>query len=205
MNHLAGVLRARFNPKGLPSPVQLSRRFKRLPLIDLYAEAGFQRGAEVGVCTGLFSQAVCERVPTLQQLFCVDPWKAFDGNRPNGWGRKQAFHDRNYMETVERLHPYAAAQIVRAESLAAAPTIPERSLDFVYIDGNHRFDFVMQDLIAWGSRVRSGGIVSGDDYYVWRGHEKGVVLAVDAYVAAHGITEFYVCGDRSHSFFWVQP
>jgi hypothetical protein len=38
------------------------------------------------------------------------------------------------------------------------------SLDFVYIDGNHRFEQVVADLAAWAPKVRPGGIVAGHDY-----------------------------------------
>lgn len=43
----------------------------------------------------------------------------------------------------------------------------------------------MEDLIEWSKKVRVGGIVSGDDYYHFR--KAGVIEAVDAYTAAHGI------------------
>lgn len=181
------------------------RRSNRSHIVRRLAAIGATRGAEVGVCTGLFSRALCDGIPTLTELLCVDPWAAFHGNRPEGWGRKQSFHDANYAEAVERLSPCPAAKIVRAESLVAARDVAQASLDFVYIDGNHRFDYVMQDLIVWSSKVRSGGIVSGDDYYVWRGHEKGVVLAVNAFIEAHGIEEWWVLGNRSKSWLWVQP
>lgn len=180
------------------------RDTNRTTLIERLASLGATRGAEIGVCKGLFSRALCDGIPTLQELLCVDPWQAFDGNRPNGWGRAQAFHDANFAEARERLN-HCAARIVRAESLAAAKDVPPASLDFVYIDGNHHFDFVMQDLIVWSSKVRSGGLVAGDDYYVWRGHERGVVLAVEAYVEAHQIPEWFILNNRSKSWFWVQP
>lgn len=59
------------------------------------------------------------------------------------------------------------------------------SLDFVYIDANHSFNYVMQDLTEWSKKVRVGGIVSGDDYYHFR--KAGVIEAVNAYTKAHSI------------------
>lgn len=179
--------------------------WRRRHLVRHLASLGVTRGAEIGVCTGRFSRELCDGIPSLANLLCIDPWRAFNGNRPEGWGRSQEFHDANYVEAVARLAPCDAARILRAESLEAARDVEPASLDFVYIDGNHRFDYVMQDLIVWGSKVRPGGIVSGDDYYVWREHEKGVVLAVDAYVEAHKIPEWFVLSNRSKSWYWLQP
>jgi hypothetical protein len=76
-------------------------------------------------------------------------------------------------------------------------------LDFVYIDGNHCFDFVMQDLIEWNKKVRKGGVISGHDYYRFKG--AGVVNAVDAYTVAHQIHEWFLDDQRETSFFWAKP
>jgi hypothetical protein len=85
----------------------------------------------------------------------------------------------------------------------AVRDIELESLDFVYIDGNHSFDYVMQDLIEWSKRVRRGGIVSGHDYYHFR--NAGVVEAVDVYTHCHGIKEWFLTNEqKSKSFFWVK-
>ncbi|NIT59155.1 MAG: hypothetical protein GWN00_23910, partial [Aliifodinibius sp.] len=47
---------------------------------------------------------------------------------------------------------------------AAEWEIPDGMLDFVYIDADHRFDHVMQDIILWFKKIRRGGILSGHDY-----------------------------------------
>lgn len=198
----AADLRARLGDKPFP---RRHPTFTRDDLAALFGTYGFTHGAEIGVCTGLYSETLCRAIPTLQRLYCVDPWMAFRGCRPVGWGQRQDVHDRNYQEARERLRPYAPAQIVRAPSLAAAETVPDGSLDFCYIDGDHWFDAVMADLIVWGRKVKSGGILAGDDYNVFRGHERGVQIAVDAYVAAHAIDGVFITANRSQSFFWVQP
>jgi hypothetical protein len=76
-------------------------------------------------------------------------------------------------------------------------------LDFVYIDGHHGFDYVMQDLIEWSKVVRPGGIVSGHDYYRFRW--AGVVPAVDAYTHAHQIHEWFITDEKETTFFWARP
>ena len=87
-------------------------------------------------------------------------------------------------------------------SMEAVSKIPDASLDFVYIDGRHEFDFIMMDLIAWAPKVRAGGIVSGHDYYQF--YRGGVVHAVNAYVLGHNIKEWFVTREKECSFFWVK-
>ncbi len=42
----------------------------------------------------------------------------------------------------------------------------DNSLDFVYIDGDHNFKHISEDIYEWTKKVRSGGIVSGHDYLI---------------------------------------
>ena len=78
----------------------------------------------------------------------------------------------------------------------------DESLDFVYIDGFHEFDYVMSDLIFWTPKVRPGGIVAGHDYYPF--FRSGVIQAADTYTKMHNINTWYVTRERHSSFFWVK-
>jgi tRNA(Arg) A34 adenosine deaminase TadA len=40
----------------------------------------------------------------------------------------------------------------------------EESLDFIYIDANHKYEFVLQDLKLWFPKLRKGGIFAGHDF-----------------------------------------
>jgi predicted O-methyltransferase YrrM len=70
----------------------------------------------------------------------------------------------------------------------AVKHIPDNSLDFVYIDANHKYDFVMLDILLWSRKVRKGGVVSGHDYFNNPKYNMGVKPAVDDYVRQHNKT-----------------
>jgi len=177
----------------------VSRKGSRLHLCDLFKAMGFTKGAEIGVWEGAFSEQICKANDGVH-LTCVDPWVAYASYR-------DPKNDRNrmpaaYEATKARLTPYNCT-ILRMTSLEAAERIPDGSLDFVYIDGNHGEEFVSEDLAAWAPKVRSGGIVAGHDYAM-KAHLQ-VKPAVDRFVAANGIGTLYVlAGDKSPSWFWVQ-
>jgi len=84
------------------------------------------------------------------------------------------------------------------------------SLDFVYIDGDHAFRYVAEDIYEWNWKVRKGGIVAGHDYRANRGGiEKNINQVgpvVDAYVKAFKIKNWYLVGDKDHasSWFWIK-
>ena len=62
---------------------------------------------------------------------------------------------------------------VRTTSTAAASQYADNSLDFVLIDANHDYEPVKEDILAWLPKVKSGGVMSGDDY-PWEGVKRAV-------------------------------
>lgn len=174
----------------------------RSDLARWFAECGYRRGAEVGVWEGGYSEQLCRANPGLQ-LTCVDPWRAYQGYKEvkNDQGRLNAAYEK----TLQRLAPYDCT-ILRMTSLEAAATVPDGSLDFVYLDANHRVAFVLEDLAAWVPKVRSGGVCAGHDY---TNHKQKKFIqvqpAVDQFTKDHRIAPVFVlANDKSASFFWIQ-
>jgi hypothetical protein len=54
--------------------------------------------------------------------------------------------------------------MIRATSKDASNIFEDNSLDFIYIDANHAYDFVKEDIRIWFPKLRKGGIFSGHDY-----------------------------------------
>ena len=149
----------------------------RTGLYAIFAERGYKTGAEIGVDRGLNAIDMFDCIPDLF-LYLVDPWEGRAARR--AYSRR-----RRYANAMKRLSPYKGRFIVfRQPSLTASLEIPDGSLDFVYIDGNHEYDFAMLDTILWTPKVRDGGIISGHDY---RRGFYGVKPAIDDYVKYHGI------------------
>lgn len=161
------------------------RKGNRTDLPKLFAKLRFNNGVEVGTREGDYAELLCKANPNLK-LICVDPYL-----------EHQAKH---YEPAKARLSKYGA-EIIRKKSMDAVGSFGDNSLDFVYIDGNHRFEYVMEDIMKWVPKVRKGGIVAGHDYAV---DTMDVVYAVDAYTRSHSIAPWYVTRELVPSFFWVK-
>ena len=66
---------------------------------------------------------------------------------------------------------------IKMPSTEGASLYKDESIDFVFIDANHVYEAVREDLKAWYPKVKSGGIIAGHDYY----NDYGVKRAVDEY------------------------
>ena len=177
---------------GLP---YVGRRGRRDTLAVLFAQAGFNCGAEIGVMDGVYSEVLCKANPKLK-LKGIDTWTMT--SRATG-ELKTSQHYNNARKVLTKY----GVELLKMTSMEAAKIVPSESLDFVYIDADHKFDEVMLDIIEWSKRVRVGGIVAGHDYFHFRNCE--VPQAVDAYTQAHNIHQWYITReDYPPSWFWVK-
>lgn len=143
----------------------------RIELAKHFAALGFTTGAEIGVCHGRYSEILCRTNPKMT-LLAVDDWRR---NRTHKSYAVAALRLENLNVTIDR-----------RSSMDAVGDVADESLDFVFIDADHKYTSVRDDIREWSKKVRIGGIVSGHDYYKTRGANLGVINAVDEYVAEHG-------------------
>jgi hypothetical protein len=104
--------------------------------------------------------------------------------------------DKQYEESKKRLEPYPNCTIIRKMSMDAVKDFEDSSIDFVYIDGNHSFKYVSEDICEWIKKVKEGGVVCGHDYIYSNPKNFHVRHVVDAYVQAHAIQRFWVLGSK---------
>ena len=192
-----GALKALFRVKrgDIPPYTGWKKPSTREDLFECMNGMGcFLKGAEVGVAEGSNAKFMLDTIAGLQ-LMAVDPWHPYAR-----WSQERM--DKRYAKCCRKLRGYGPrVDIIRKTSLDHAKDVADGSLDFVYLDGFHEFDWIMQDIINWAPKVRKGGIVAGHDYYPF--YRAGVIDAVDVYVKTHNIREWYLTRERHSSFFWV--
>jgi hypothetical protein len=123
------------------------------------------RGAEVGVKQGRYSDELLSNWHG-SELVSIDPWlSAAPDDYVDRSNVSQDRFDEFYEETRERLTGYGSRSTIwRMTSVEAAAKVEDHSFDFVYIDARHDYESVKDDLEAWCSKVRAGGILAGHDY-----------------------------------------
>lgn len=145
-------------------------------------------GAEIGVHKGEFSKLILEIVNP-NALYLIDPWiHEEDELYSNSWygglsgGQKEL--DGRFDSVCKKFADEINEEIVvvhRKKSKDALKNFQSNYLDWVYIDGNHLYDYVMQDLKLSYDKVKFGGMICGDDYQTGGWWEGGVKEAVDEF------------------------
>ncbi|MFZ5806436.1 MAG: class I SAM-dependent methyltransferase [Verrucomicrobiota bacterium] len=148
-------------------------------------------GVEVGTFQGAFSAWILERWKG-KKLYSIDPWKSFPKdeyidmvNFPD-----EEF-EKYYQDAVSILKKYGdRSAIIRKTSEEAAPLFADASLDFVYLDAQHHYEAIQQDIARWWPKIKPLGILSGHDYIPDGDYpfgRFGVKRAVNEFVRANNL------------------
>lgn len=155
-------------------------------------------GAEIGVYEGEFAAQMLEQLDRrglLKEYILVDPWRHLaEWNKP--YNKQNDEFARIFALAMRRTKENPNFQdkvtVLRDMSYEASLQVPDKSLDFVYIDGDHTAKGAMKDLLLWTPKVKCGGLVFGDDYSDNTQHGEEfdptmVKSAVKAYVEANNL------------------
>lgn len=153
MNHIYQNIEGWFS-----FPKHYANAIKRLPSGSRLVELGTYKGASL-------SCLVVE---------AINSGKTFDivgiDACPEGWGVKEGF-EKN-MKPLEGNF----RTMFGGDSFDRAKEFEDESIDFLFIDANHTYEFVKKDIAAYLPKMKKGSIISGHDY---NDCHPGVIQAVN--------------------------
>jgi hypothetical protein len=163
-------------------------------------------GAEVGTSAGKNAVQVLNEWKEITKLWCIDYYPTYSD-----------FIDSRDQEVLRNCAVFNFAtqpktQLIIDLSTEAAKRFEDESLDFVYIDANHSYKYVREDILAWLPKVKKGGIIGGHDYD-WTDKEDGNILAVKKAVdeifgtdgRVHYHIEVFGCNGVLWNYNWAEP
>lgn len=139
--------------------------YKKINRIDLLKEIGLEfpngKGVEIGTFKGEFSQKILQNWNGT--LYMIDVWRPLGNEYLDS--SNHSVHTDAYSSTMANIIGLEDRGImIRATSEKASEIFVDNSLDFAYIDANHAYDFIVQDIKLWYPKVKSGGYLCGHDY-----------------------------------------
>jgi hypothetical protein len=150
--------------------------------------------AEVGVYKG-HTLSVIGQQRNNATLFAIDPWKNVSTDDYKNTGDYIAFESdekqqENYNECMANcwfLTSQQRLKVNRKQSELAYGDYHDNFFDMVFIDGDHSYQAVKNDIDLWYPKVKDGGYIGGHDYD-YPGLDFGVKQAVDEFVTKHNLT-----------------
>ena len=139
-------------------------------------------GVEIGVYKGDNAEFILNVLkPTM--LYLIDPWDNFVDTDSN-----EIIGETHYIETQQRLEEYGNKRLIKKTSKEASKLFKDGEFDFAYIDADHHYNSVINDLKLWYPKVKKGGVLAGHDYH--RSME-GVVMAVNEFCVDNKLQLMY--------------
>lgn len=120
------------------------------------------KGVEIGSFEGGYANEILKQWSG--KLYLVDVWRPL-----NIKDYEDSSNQHNYKTIIDKCLDNISGHedrcfMIRGDSVNGAELFNDESLDFVYIDANHKYEYVKQDIALWYPKVRKGGILAGHDY-----------------------------------------
>lgn len=147
-------------------------------LIRLIETEHVERMAEIGVYHGRNLRTILKKFPDqIIAYWGIDPYEQLTQDSTKKWYKPKSYWDNLFYQASKYQMYFKSLRILRFRSDVAASFFEPCSLDLVFIDGNHDYDHVREDILLWEPKIKPGGILCGHDY----GSKKhiGVKKAVD--------------------------
>jgi predicted O-methyltransferase YrrM len=115
---------------------------------------------EIGTDSGYFAEKILEANKKCT-LICIDPYISYNNyfdsiNNVTG--------DNLFNNTKKKLiNKFGERVIFIREFSEKAINLIENDIDFLYIDGNHQYNYVYNDLKLYYPKVKNNGYIIGDD------------------------------------------
>jgi hypothetical protein len=162
-------------------------------LTKVINDNNYKKVAEIGIGYGTHAKYVL-KTTNLDKLYLIDPMQYYPNDafaddimRCIPESPKNNFNEL-YGLIQRELSPWKDRFTwFRTNSLDIKnDQIADSELDCAFVDGNHTYEAVIQDLPFWWKKVRVGGRLLGDDYWM-----DSVSLAVDQFAKENNlVTEF---------------
>ena len=160
--------------------------------------------AEIGVAEGAFSKTILENAKP-RHLHLIDPWQFQEIEEyqadPNNVSDTQ--NDGRFRYVAERFTEEMEAGLVtlhRRLSGDAVNSFEDGYFDWIYLDGSHTYQNVVEDLDNYDAKIKADGFILGHDYTNHIEAKKmnfGVVEAVNEFVNDKGY-EFLILTNEEY-------
>lgn len=167
-----------------------------------------ERVVEIGVDRGEFAASFLHRNWNCSLYLGIDPYLPY---HEMPWDRSADFQ-----AACIRFERHAlVAKLARASSADVAMHIRDvretgasllygSEFDFIYLDGSHRAEDVLDDLNLWWPLLSDKGIIAGHDWSMKSGDHPGVQQAVTEFANLHDAQVYFTTNDDPQCWYFYK-
>lgn len=147
---------------------------------------------EVGVYRGDFFKQIAKLWPT-NEFYLIDTWDN-SSSENNMIGSQEDLREvLRICQELKQNHPNHNYNIIQKTSVNAYYDVPHAAM--VYIDADHKFESITEDLELWWNKVLPGGILAGHDVFVV--DHIGVTQALLNFIEVNNLKLHLINGDKN--------
>lgn len=153
---------------------------------------------EVGVFKGEFAKELI-KIFSPKKIYLVDIFQGHAKSGDKDGNNYQVVNlDNEFIKLKKEYDTNPSVDIIKSDSKTFLKELPDNSIDLIYIDGDHSYEGVKNDLQLSFSKVKNNGYICGHDYIEPR--FKGVVRAVNEFCEENNLTIKYITNDGCPSY-----
>jgi predicted O-methyltransferase YrrM len=119
-----------------------------------------EKALEVGSYLGESTIIFANNFPAIEEIIAVDPFSL-------SYNSDNLFDENAVLEIYEKflnnISLYPKIKHLKMSSEEASRISPDKYYDFIYIDGCHQYNSVVNDIQYWLPKVKKGGFISFHD------------------------------------------
>jgi len=140
-------------------------------------------GVEIGVYSGQNSESILKTL-NIKKLYLIDPFK-YDKDSMEESMPKLAKAKKRFLKIIEKYKNKVV--FFEKKSSEVFNEIPD-DIDFIYIDGDHSYEYANKDIENYYPKLKEGGVLAGHDFYngLCLEHD-GVVRAVIEFIKKNNL------------------
>lgn len=146
-------------------------------LMDFMKDKKIETMGEIGAWKCQMTDKILSAYPKIKNYWATDIWGWNDAN-PGYPTMSERWWDDIYCKNCNLMLQYKQLRIIRGSATQIYKIFPKNYFDLVYIDADHRYEFMFPVIQKWLPLIKSGGFLMGKAYAKRHG---GLIEAVDEY------------------------
>ena len=147
------------------------------------------KAVEIGQRVGKNAEVMMKETD-IKQLYLVDPYLPYqDDTRIKNklvTGEYQGFYKKGMLHRL--CHFGDRISILNTTSQKASTLFDDKTFDYVYVDGDHHYEQVLNDIKSWYPKLKEDGVMGGHDF---RNEFPGVLQAAVDFATLHNLKVVY--------------